>query len=46
MKQARIFDTTIYEKKPGCGYHVQIKSEVNTIEDAKKKTESDREKAR
>ena len=46
MKQPRIFDTTIYEKRPGGGYQVQIKSEINIIEDAKKKTESDREKAR
>ena len=47
-KQPRIFDTTIYEKKPGGGYQVQaqIKSEINIIEDTKKKTESDREKAR
>ena len=42
----RIFDTTIYEKKPGGGYQVQIKSEPNTIEDMKKKIDSDREKAR
>ena len=45
-KTTKIFDTTIYEKKPGGGYQVQIKSEVNMIEDAKKKTEADREKAR
>ena len=43
---AKIFDTTIYEKKPGGGYQVQIKSEANMIEDAKKKIDSDREKAR
>lgn len=42
----RIFDTTIYEKKPGGGYQVQIKSEPNIIEDIKKRIESDREKAR
>ena len=46
IKTSKIFDTTIYEKKPGGGYQVQIKSEINMIEDAKKKTESDREKAR
>ena len=45
-KATKIFDTTIYEKKPGGGYQVQIKSEANIIEDAKKKTEADREKAR
>ena len=46
IKTARIFDTTIYEKKPGGGYQIQIKSEPNNIEDMKKKTDSDREKAR
>ena len=45
-KATKIFDTTIYEKKPGGGYQIQIKSEVNMIEDAKKKTEADREKGR
>ena len=46
VKLSKIFDTTIYEKKPGGGYQVQIKSEVNTLEELKKRTETEREKAR
>ena len=46
IKSARIFDTTIYEKKPGGGYQAQIKSEINTIEEVKKRTDSERERGR
>ena len=41
----KIFDTTVYERKPGGGYQPQIRTEYNSFEENKRKMDTERERA-